>query len=199
MDERVALRTFLADQTLAAVESGLWYFAEGVVTDQRIPPWSLYQFEAGWSELAADVILAQPSSGLVGTAYLEGLCWIKQIAAVLGQRGAELPATQMNRAGQVQWGVPFAQYPPRASVSILVDVHTLGGQARRYRQIVEAHELRVNRIVALIDRGPRPTAHVDGIPFARVLHLPLSLYRRARDVSRQPSGGALRRVGLLAS
>jgi len=84
-------------------------------------------------------------------------------------------------------------------VTILVDVHTLGGQARRYRQLVEAHGLRVNRVVALIDRGPRPTAQVDGVPFASVLHLPLPLYRRARDVPSRRGPAALGRVGLLAS
>ncbi len=84
-------------------------------------------------------------------------------------------------------------------MTILADVHTLGGQARRYRQLVKAHGLRVNRVVALIDRGPRPTAQVDSVPFASVLHLPLPLYRRAGDVPRRQGPAALGRVGLLAS
>jgi hypothetical protein len=105
----------------------------------------------------------------------------------------------LNRAGQVQWGVPFAHCPLPAGVIVLTHIPTIGGQARHHRHVVEEHGLRVNRSVALIDCRARPVGHVDDIPFASVLRLPLALYCRARNVLNQPGGAVLGRVGLLAS
>jgi hypothetical protein len=183
-DEHALLRTFLADQTLAVVESGLWRFREGHYTDRRIPPESLFALQQGWCELAADAILASPTGGVFGWAYMPGVYWLQELAAVLERRGAELPVTELQAwlGRPTTWGVPLEQYPPGAQVTALVDVHTLGAHARTLRHVAEHHGLRVGRIVALVDRHPRPTGHVDGIPLDSVLHLPLPLYPRAAQV-----------------
>jgi hypothetical protein len=182
MDQRAALKTFLADQTLAAVETGLWRFREGHYTDRRIPPASLYHFQQGWCELAADEILAAPTGGLLGFAYQPGVQWLRALAAVLERRGAELPVTEVGTRTLPSWGVPLGQYPRGASLTAFVDVHTLGAHARELRFVAEAAGVRLGRVVALVDRHPTPTRQADGVPFASVVHLPLPLYRTAADV-----------------
>jgi hypothetical protein len=193
MEDPTLLRTFLADQTLASVVPGLWYFAEGPVTDQRVPPASLYRLYPGWSQLAADLILAEPTGGVFGFAATDR-DWVRQIGAVLAARGAELPVTELDRRSRRVWGVPLGDYPPGARLTTFLDIHTLGEQARRLRRVVESYGLRVGRIVALVDRGPIPTVDVDGVPLASVLHLPLSLYRSVHDLPEQlrhsSAGGA---------
>ena len=185
------LRTFLADQTLASVVSGVWYFAEGPVTDQRILPASLFRLYPGWCQLAADLVLAEPTGGVFGFAAPDR-DWVRQIGAVLAARGAELPVTELDLRTRRVWGLPLGDYPPGARLTTFLDIHTLGEQARRLRRVVESHGLRVGRVVALVDRGPTPTAEVDGVPLASVLHLPLALYRSASDLPehlRAPSVG----------
>ena len=175
------IRALLKEQLMASLEEGLYYFEGGWCSNLRIPPESLYPLQAGWSQLAADAILEQPSSGVVGLRLWHEDGWIRHVARVLDEREIELPTSELDTwSGQV-WGVPLAAYPPGSQVTALVDVHTLGGQVRTVKQLAEAHGLMVKRAVALVDRNPRPTTEVDGVPFASVLHLPLPLYRRTQE------------------
>jgi len=183
------LRVFLADQTQAAVREGLWTFGEGYCTNHWIPPASLYRLHAGWAELAADLLLEQPSAGLIGFCLISRLHWIREIAAVLERRAVELPTTEVDMFSRETWGIAFEQYPRRAAVTAFVDVHTLGEQIYMVSALAEAHGLVVRRAICLVDRHPIRTTEFNGIPVASVVHLPLSLWRPGPDAP--PASGDL--------
>ncbi len=189
MDRADELRVFLADQTQAAVREGLWTFGGGYCTYHWIPPASLHRLHAGWAELAADLLLEQPSAGLLGFTHSSGIHWIREIAAVLERRAIELPTTEIGMFSRETWGTAFEHYPRRAPVTAFVDVHTLGGQIYLVRDLAAAHGLVVRRAICLVDRHPIRTTELDGILVASVLHLPLSLWRPGHDAP--PASGDL--------
>jgi hypothetical protein len=181
MDRSNELRVFLVDQTQAAVEQGLWTFGRGYYTNHRIPPHSLYRLHAGWAELAADLLLEQPSAGLIGLRLVSRVHWIREVAAVLERRAVELPTTEVDLFSRQTWGAPLEQYPRRAPVTAFVDIHTLGEQIYMVSDLAEAHGLVVQRAICLVDRHPIRTTEFNGIPVASVVHLPLSLWRPGHD------------------
>ena len=183
MERAQLIKELLEEQVLKSIEHGLWQFGPmGPFTNQRIPPDEMYKFNFGWAELATDLLLEEPSGGLLGFLVREPVHWLHNIASTLEQRNIELPVTEFDPSTGQVWGPPLERYPPNAQITMFVDVHTAGMQFRYIRVFAERYGLKVKRAIALVDRHPVPTTAVDGIPFASVLHVPLPLWRTRHEV-----------------
>jgi len=130
---------------------------------------------SGWAALAAQDIVAEPSSGVVVVSYFRGLDWVTPLKNALDQRGAELPVAGLTLGGDVLFGDDLGSFPPRAHVVVLNDITTVGTELRRMHLHLVGCGVSVGRLHALVHRGPTlPTAY-DGIPYHASVHYPLSL------------------------
>jgi len=169
---------------------GYWCFGPtGPYTDVCISPTKLYQHGREWSDLAAELILEQPTGGVIGERLRDQGKWIRcmmLVANALKRKEAyELPVSEIiNPSSFVVWGPSLWEYPEGAEVTIFTPIHTLGDMLTKLKMIVEARSpAKVTRAIALIDRNPEPTQEVAGVPFSSVVHLPLPLYQN-KDMDR---------------
>ena len=116
------LRQSLAESLSDCLEYGHWGFRHpsGYLaghSDQRILPSQMFQRSREWAELFADLVLQQPLVGLIGLSELgDEVDWSTALAAVLTERGMDLPVSSVTAYGIVQSGPALNDYPPgRAS------------------------------------------------------------------------------------
>jgi hypothetical protein len=184
-DRRAELERFLTTSLAECLEYGHWLFTDPFAqlvwhSDQRIVPERMYVLCDGWAQLMADVVLDEPSGGLVGLQYFGDEDWVTPLATALEQRGAELPVIGVTHLGRTVVGPALADLPSGASVTVFNPITTLGTDLHYFRRMVDHAGVRVHRLLSIVHRGPSLPRSIDGLPYETALHFPLALQAPSR-------------------